>query len=287
MYYTQVKADTFETLQMNAGILVDAFNPATGVIGNILGATSGGLSFASNPTYVDYGEDIDNCPPNTKQLKRVQSYDPSISSTFRSITAELAKRLNGAAVYGTSETHILPTHKLVEADFVDAWIIGDYSANNDEVGSAGFVAIHLMNALNTAGFQMTTGKNDKGQFPFELHGHYDYEDVDKVPYEIYVKAGTPVLGELFVTSTAGSSSGKSKITVGGYSLGSGESYVYQTATTTAPSVSYGDTVSGWTALTSGAEITPTASHTKITVAVKDSNGKAVGAAGSATLVIAA
>ena len=199
MYYTQVKADTFETLQMNAGILVDEFTPSTGVIGNILGATSGGLSFASNPTYVDFGEDIDNCPANTWQLKRVQSYDPVISSTFRSITAALAKRLNGGAVYGTTgsgssattdETHVIPTHTLTEDDFTDFWVVGDYSDKNDGAGTAGFVAIHIMNAMNTAGFQMTTGKNDKGNFPFELHGHYDYEDVDTVPFEIYIKAGT-------------------------------------------------------------------------------------------------
>lgn len=199
MYYTQVKADTFETLQMNAGILVDEFTPSTGVIGNILGATSGGLSFASNPTYVDLGSDIDNCPENTWQLKRVQSYDPVISSTFRSISAALAKRLNGAAKYGTTgtgqtatddTTHVIPTHELTEDDFDDFWVIGDYSDKNDGAGTAGYVAIHIMNGLNTSGFQMTTGKNEKGNFPFELHGHYDYEDVDTVPYEIYIKAGT-------------------------------------------------------------------------------------------------
>ena len=281
MQYTQVKTDTFETLQMNAGIIVDSFDPSTGTIGNILGATTGGLTFNTNPNFSDFGEDVDNCPANTWQMKRILSYDPFASGTFLTVSPDLAKTLNGAGV--AVNEHITPTHKLVEADFNDVWIIGDYSNNNEGATTAGFVAVHIKNALNTAGFQWTTSKDGKGQFAFEFHGHYDYEDIDDVPFDIYVKAGTPTLGELTVTSVAGSSSGKSKITVSGYTLGSGESYVYQTATSTAPTVAYGDSVTGWTALTNGADITPTAAHTKITVAVKNSDGNAV-AAGSATIV---
>ena len=66
--------------------------------------------------------------------------------------------------------------------------MGDYSdiVTGD---NAGYVAIHIMNALNTAGFQIQTTKNNKGQFAFEFHGHYDLTDIDTVPFEIYVKAG--------------------------------------------------------------------------------------------------
>lgn len=191
MQFTQVPANTFETLQINAGILVDSFVPSTGVIGNILGATTGGLSFASNPTYTDFGEDIDNVPANTWQLKRVESYDPAISGTFLTVSPSLAAMLSGAAdVDSVDTTKITPRENLTEDDFKDAWIIGDYSDKNSGAAKAGFVAIHIMNALNTAGFQMQTTKNGKGQFAFELHGHYDLEDMETVPYEIYVKAGT-------------------------------------------------------------------------------------------------
>ena len=47
-----------------------------------------------------------------------------------------------------------------------------------------------MKALNTAGVQLQTTKNGKGQFAFEFHGHYDIDDIDTVPFEVYVKAGT-------------------------------------------------------------------------------------------------
>lgn len=191
MQFTKVKADTFETLQLNAGIIVDEFTPSTGVIGNILGATTGGLTFSANPNYSDFGEDVDNCPANTWQMKRILSYDPVASGTFLSMTASLAKSLNGAGGFASGdETHIIPSHKLVEADFEDVWIIGDYSDKNEGAGTAGYVAVHIKNALNTAGFQWTSSKDGKGNFAFEYHGHYDYDDIDDVPFEIYVKAGT-------------------------------------------------------------------------------------------------
>lgn len=191
MQFTKVKADTFETLQLNAGIIVDEFTPSTGVIGNILGATTGGLTFSANPNYSDFGEDVDNCPANTWQMKRILSYDPVASGTFLSMTAALAKSLNGAGGFASGdETHIIPSHKLVEADFEDVWIIGDYSDKNEGAGTAGYVAVHIKNALNTAGFQWTSSKDGKGNFAFEYHGHYDYDDIDDVPFEIYVKAGT-------------------------------------------------------------------------------------------------
>ena len=53
--FTKVPTDTFEKLQLNAGILVDSFTPATGAIGNILGATTGGINFTTNPTFTDFG----------------------------------------------------------------------------------------------------------------------------------------------------------------------------------------------------------------------------------------
>lgn len=187
MKYTQVPADAFEKLQMNAGIMVDTFNPETGVIGNIMGATTGGFSFASNPSYTDFGEDMDNVPANTKQLKRIQSYDPAISGTFLTVTAANAGTLTGAA--DVDGNHVVPREQLKDSDFKDVWVIGDYSDVNTGA-NAGFLAVHVMNALNTAGIQWKSTKDGKGQFAFDFHGHYDLENIETVPFEIYAKAGT-------------------------------------------------------------------------------------------------
>lgn len=186
--FTQVRATAFEEIQMNAGIVLDDFNPATGVKGNIIGVTTGGLSFNSNPEYEDFGKDMDNVPANTWQLKRVRSYDPALSGNWVTITAAEAKRMSGAG--SLSGNKITPSHQLTQADFDDIWIVGDYSDKNNGAATAGFVAIHLMNALNTGGMQWQTTKDGKGQFAFDYHGHYDLTDIDTVPYEIYVKAGT-------------------------------------------------------------------------------------------------
>jgi hypothetical protein len=188
MKYTQVPSDTFEQLQLNAGILVDEFTPSTGVIGNILGATTGGITFASNPSYSDFGEDVDNVPNNMMEFKKLDQYDPTMSGTFVTCTPTLAKMLVGAADIGTDTTKVVPRQELLTTDFEELWWIGDYSdVNTGE--SAGFIAIHLLNALNTAGFQIKSEKNNKGQLAFEFHGHYSIDAQDVVPYEVYVKEG--------------------------------------------------------------------------------------------------
>lgn len=188
--FTRVPEDTFEKLQLNAGILVDAFTPATGVIGNILGATTGGINFASNPEFTDFGEDVDNVPNNMKELKHLVGFDPQMGGTFLTCTPALAKSLVGAADIATGDsTKVVPRATLLATDFDDVWWIGDYSDVNTG-DNAGFIAIHLIDALNTAGFQIQSTKDEKGQLAFEYHGHYSIEDQDTVPFEIYVKAGS-------------------------------------------------------------------------------------------------
>ena len=188
--FTKVPTDTFEKLQLNAGILVDSFTPATGAIGNILGATTGGINFTTNPTFTDFGEDVDNVPNNMKEFKHLDSYDPQMSGTFLTCSPALAKMLVGAAdIDSQNSTKIVPRAELLASDFTDVWWIGDYSDINTG-DSAGFLAIHLMNALNTAGFQIQSTKNEKGQLAFEFHGHYSLASQETVPFEIYVKTGT-------------------------------------------------------------------------------------------------
>lgn len=187
--YTKVPDDAFKKLQLNAGILVDEFTPGTGEIGNLLGATTGGVQFQSNPTYSDFAEDVDNAPNGMKEFMRLESFDPVMSGTFLTCTPAVIKSLVGAADVSTSDTtRVIPRTELLDSDFSDVWWIGDYS--DVTTGSnAGFIAIHLMNALNNTGFRIQSGKNAKGQMAFEYHGHYSITEQDTVPFEIYCKAG--------------------------------------------------------------------------------------------------
>jgi len=191
MQYTQIPVDTFKNIQLNAGIIVDSFAPATGEIGNLVGATTGGINFADNPEFVDFGEDIDNCPKNTMELKVLDGRDVNISGTFVTVTPELAKRLSGAADFATGDaTHIVPRNDLSRADFTDLWWIGDYSDKNSGATTAGYVAIHMMNTLSTGGFQIQSTDKEKGQFAFEFTAHTSLSSPTTVPYEIFVKEGT-------------------------------------------------------------------------------------------------
>lgn len=190
--FTQIPNTTFKQLQLNAGVITSNFTPGTATLdqSSILGATTGGISFTATPTYTDFGEDIDNCPKNMKELKRLESWEVTLSGTFVTVSADLAKTLMGAGSKGASDaTKIVPHNDLTSADFADVWFIGDYSdVNSGE--SAGFLAIHVMNALSTGGFQLTTSDKAKGQFAFEFTGHYSMEKQDTPPFEVYVKAGT-------------------------------------------------------------------------------------------------
>lgn len=189
MKYTKVPDDLFKKIQINAGIICTGFTPSTGTVTTILSATSGGIQFASNPTYTDFFEDVDNLPPNTKQGKRITAWDPVLSGTMLEVDAANVKKRLGAADTTTSDgvTKITPRATLEESDFSDIWFVGDYSDANTGA-SAGFIAIHIMDALNTTGFQLQTGKNAKGQSTFEFHGHYDITDEEQTPpFEIYVK----------------------------------------------------------------------------------------------------
>lgn len=186
MKYKQIPADTFKQVQMNAGILVDSFDPATGEVGNIIGATSGGLQFNASPSYKDMGEDVDNCPKNMKELKMLESLEVTMGGTFVTITPATAKILAASDIDSEDGSHIVPRNDLRDEDFQDLWWIGDYSDVNTGA-EAGFVAIHLMNALNTGGFQIQSTDKDKGKFAFTFTGHYSMNAQDKVPYEIYIK----------------------------------------------------------------------------------------------------
>lgn len=191
MKYTQIPVNTYQQLQMNAGYFAKKFNPADGEVeqDDILGATSGGANITVTPSYVDLGEDIDNCPKNTKELKQLESWEIKGSGTLVTMKPEIARMFVGAADIDKSDaTKITPRMTLSQSDFADLWLIGDYSDKNG-AQNGGFIAIHLINALSTGGFQIQTTDKAKGQFAFEFTAHQSISTPDVAPVEIYVKAG--------------------------------------------------------------------------------------------------
>ena len=199
--YTKIPANTFKHLVVNAGIMLANFTPGTGEYQDedMLGPTSGGVNFTTTPSFSDWGEDIDNCPKNTKELKRLEDWDVKMSGSFVAVSAELATTLSAladktdvAATTGENATRayakVTPRDTVdIENDFHDIWLVGDYSDVNTGT-NAGYIAIRMMNALSTGGFQLQTQDKGKGQFAFEFTGHYSLDAQDTVPYEIYITA---------------------------------------------------------------------------------------------------
>lgn len=196
MKFTQIPTDAFKKLQLNAGILSTDFDPATGELtaSNIIGATSGGVTFEATPSFSDFGEDIDNCPKNTKELKVLDSWEAKMSGSFVTMDTNVAKSVIGAATIATDDqTKVVPRNSVDAKDFKNIWWIGDYSDINEDgssAGKAGFIAIKLINASSTGGFKIKSGDKAKGTFDFEYTGHYSIENIDTVPFEIYIKAGS-------------------------------------------------------------------------------------------------
>ena len=189
MKYTKIPETTFQNIQLNAGVLLSAFDPGTAEVANesIIGATTGGVNFTATPTFSDYGEDIDNCHKNMKELKKLDSWEISMSGTYVTVDANAVKSLVGAA--DASGNKITPRNDVLLSDFTDIWWVGDYSDKNGET-NGGFVAIHMMNALSTGGFAIQSSDNGKGNFAFTYTAHYSMAAQETVPFEVYVKAGT-------------------------------------------------------------------------------------------------
>ena len=245
MKYTQIPATAFQNIQLNAGILVDSFVPSTGTIGRLIGATTGGVNFTDTPEFSDFGEDIDNCPKNTKELKKLTSHEAKMSGTFVTLDAATVHLLAAAAdVDELDATHIIPRNDLEQTDFKDVWWVGDYSDKNTG-DNAGYVAIHLMNALNTGGFQIQSSDKAKGQFAFEFTGHYSMDEQDKVPYEIYIKqGGEEIVPSVLINTHAASITDGETITLTAVTNPASQTVTWSSSDTSVATVTSGGVVEG-------------------------------------------
>lgn len=178
--FTVIPEDTFSALQLDAGILLKRFNPASPGFDDddIICATTGGITPSCVPTYSDLGEDVDNCPVNMKELKHLDSWECKVSFTSLGTSPELIKLALGCADIDSVTSKITPRKDLAQTDFSDIWWVGDRA-------DGGFVAIQLKNALSTGGFSLKTTKNGKGQVSVELTGHVSINDQTTMPMVFY------------------------------------------------------------------------------------------------------
>ena len=185
MKFTKIPQSTFEELQINAGILLKDFDVSTGTFADsdIITATTGGIQIDVKPTYEDLGEDIDNCPKNTMELKRKADADEvTMSTTALCITENILLYTLGAADKDANTGAIKPRKDLKTTDFKTIWWVGDLSNN-------GYVAVKISNALSTEGFSIKTSDKGKGQISLGITGHVSIDAQDVIPAEFYIGAG--------------------------------------------------------------------------------------------------
>lgn len=177
---TKIPQNTFEGLQVDAGVLLTTFDPADPTITDaaIICATTGGITVSCVPTYSDYGEDVDNCPNNTKELKRIDGWDCKVTTTGLGTSLANIQLALGAADITAGSQKVTPRRQLSQSDFSTVWWVGDRA-------DGGLVAVKIINALSTGGFTLKTTKNGKGQIDIELTGHVSINSQDVVPMEFY------------------------------------------------------------------------------------------------------
>lgn len=207
--FTKIPQDTFNALQLDAGVLLDSFdpsNPAADITENIICATTGGINVVCKPTFSDLGEDVDNVPLNMKELKHLDSWECSISTTSLGTSPELIKMALGCAdIDGTDTSKIVPRADLRQGDFSSIWWVGDKA-------DGGMVAVQLKNALSTEGFSLQTTKNGKGQTAITITGHVSINAQDEVPMEFYSVDGDSAYISLNKTRTTVAVSGTTTLT---------------------------------------------------------------------------
>lgn len=177
--FTVIPENTFSALQLDAGVLLNTFNPENPVAPEdaaIICATTGGINPSCVPTYSDFGEDVDNVPNNMMEFKHLDGWDCRISTTGLGTSPELIKLALGVADINGNK--ITPRRDLEQTDFSDLWWVGDRA-------DGGCVAIQLKNALSTGGFSLQTGKNAKGQVSLEITGHVSIHAQSVVPMVFY------------------------------------------------------------------------------------------------------
>ena len=190
---TPLRKETYENLQLNAGItlvnfdyenIADAAALKTAIAAaktagtDILGATRGGGTFTITRDIRQV--EADGVRYRFKGSEIVDSADAYLSETLIEVTPEHIKSVLGNADVTTSgsKTTIALRTAIEDDDYLEniVWI-GDTSK--------GFVAICLYNALNTADFTLTFADKKEGTINCEFHAHQDdVEDYDDAPCEI-------------------------------------------------------------------------------------------------------
>lgn len=183
--FTRIASDAMDALQLDAGVLLTSFDPlnpyVTPTDDQILATTTGGINPTCEPTYSDFGEDVDNVPNNMMEFKHLDGWNCAFA--FSSIKFNSANTIwaLGAADKSTLSNgvdKIVPRRNVKLDDFKDLWWVGDKA-------NGGAYAVCLKNAISTGGMNIQSTKNGKGTNSVTVTGHVSINAQDDMPMEFY------------------------------------------------------------------------------------------------------
>lgn len=192
---TSLRPETFENLQLNAGVFLVNFDASTftdaatlenGILealeqgDNILGATIGGGTFNATPSIRTIEADGMRYPVIGSTVNDM--WTVKLNTTLKEVTPANFQRALISCDMDTSKANV--TVLTVRTDIEEK----DYIPKLCWVGdtSKGFVMIELDNALNLAGASFTFTDKGEGTLPVEFQAHVsELDQMDKAPFRVY------------------------------------------------------------------------------------------------------
>ncbi|MCR8635747.1 Ig-like domain-containing protein [Paenibacillus radicis (ex Xue et al. 2023)] len=179
--YSGFTQDTPDHLLLDAGAFYKNYDIGSAT-GTLLGATRGGGQFTAKPTIRQI--EVDGVKGRAKGLNNIDAWEVSILANMLEITPSV---LSAALATGSVDTVTNANYDIVTASntiqlshYIDnvTWI-GRLSGSNKPV------VIRIFNALSTEGITLKTEDKNEGVLPITFMAHYDADNLDTVPFEIY------------------------------------------------------------------------------------------------------
>lgn len=181
-------ANTPKHLQLDAGAFLKNYDVSTDTwetakATKLLGATAGGGSFSAVPTIRRI--EVDGVKGAAKGMESIDEWVVTMTANVKEITAEAIKVALAAAETSESGnlngyTKIVGKDSIAMEDYLNnmTWV-GRLSGSNDPV------IIVVKNALATNGLTISFADKAEGLIPITVTGHYDLDDLETPPFEIY------------------------------------------------------------------------------------------------------
>lgn len=264
------------SVQFDSGLLVKNFDINTfrqsildGQIGVV---TKDSFSVSVNRDIVNILSELNNVHFDYLEGLVTTKVTAQVSFTLAAMSInDLAMALGAATITGDVVT---VKYGIENADFRNVALIMP-------VADGGFVIAELPKSFNTGGLNISTSKAAVGGLSCTMTGYKSLADNTIEPIILYrIAASGSVLAPITVASAAGTTTGTTKLTLTGYTLPTGASYVYKIGTT-APTIAYGQMPDyTWTSWNGTSDITAETGK-KITVVAVGENGAI--ASGNATV----